>query len=727
MRDRDAIRQRIIEKFRTIARERLSKLNNGIVALEANPADLAVSEEVMREIHTLKGDSKMVGFSDVNLIAHRVEDLLILAQKRSFNFGGGLGDIILKGIDTISILIHKKSGTEEENLELDGFITQSALILNVDERQSIAPPPTESERPAEEPPPPASEESTAVTKERAESLRTNVSDDKFVYIHSDKVNEMSMLLGDMLLTRSRMIRATRDLNGPLSKLSSAENTNAVDDVKKAFLNLQKHISAYEKELADLDEKVRSLRLVPASQLFVRYPRVIRDLAKEQHKQIEFVTLGEHIEADKQVLDRLADPILHLIRNAIDHGIEAPEVREKADKPVAGTITMVARQYGAQIEIEISDDGAGIDFERVVEKARERKLVADEEVGMLTDTMKRELLFAPGLSTKTTVSQLSGRGVGLDVCKQKMEELNGSIYVDSTLGQGTRFVLSAPLAVAVSRLLIVEADNARYAIPSLTIDRVERTTTSEVMTIGGSLGLRVGSEILPFTDISDLMETRKEQQGGQLNVVILRYHNQLLALNVDRIIGELEMIVQPLDPFFKRLKLFSSTVTMVDTDLVPVIAPAEVFRIATEDRRRTVSREIAPVAKDLADKTVLVVDDSDITRELIVEIVSAMGYRVIDAANGEEALSRLSEAHADLILSDIEMPKMDGFELVSQVRARAATRDVPFVILSTRGSEEDKRRAMEQGADAYIVKSEFHEQLLYDTINRYFGEGETAIQ
>ncbi len=716
MSEKRAIPKRIIDKFRAVARERITRLNSGIVELEKNPTHAHLSEEVMREIHTLKGDSKIVGFAAINSVSHKVEDLLMLAKGRDFDLSDGLGDLIFSGLDIVGLLIDESVEARETSAEIEEF------LLKTDDFRRLEPPAAQGdaefdsigERRSE----PGEKKRTSV-----DSPRLQFGADKYVYIHSDKISELSLLLGDMLLTRSRLIRSFRDLSAFLideRPRAEAQDYSAHDGCKELLSALDHQIACFDKETADLDEKVRALRLVPVSHIFERYPRFIRDLSKESGKWIDFSTSGNNVEIDKQVLDGLSDTILHIIRNAVDHGIESPKLRVERGKSSNGHISIAAKQIGAMIEIVISDDGGGIDFGNVIKKAIERGIISDGESRNLSDAMRKDLIFTPGFSTKNIVGDLSGRGVGLDACKQIMESLNGSIFVDSTPEAGSRFTLRAPLAIAISRLLIVGVSRLKYALPSLAIEKVVRLDPSELLAIGGTMGLRIGSEIIPFVDLGDILGMGRDHKKDVLVTVVLRHRNRLLATSVDSIWGESELVVQPLDPFFSKLKLFSSTVTLVDTDLVPVISPTELFRIATEKRKKRISKKMAPVAKNVENKTVLVVDDSDITRELIVEIIGAMGHKTVDASNGEEALSRLSDHHIDLILSDLEMPVMDGLELISRVRAQSSTKDVPFVILSTRGSDDDKRLAMEKGADSYIVKSEFREQHLYDTINHYLG-------
>ena len=723
MNDNSNIKSQIIEKFKTISNERISRLNNAIVFLETTPSDSSVSEEVMREIHTLKGDARMVGFINAGSVAHRIEDLLLLSQNAGIPFTGGLGDLILTGLDLLSLLVSRSGDDQSDKQVVDKFLADSSIFLSPENpARTIQSPPPVTDIPKK-----AEEENIA---QRPKVSSRDSGTGRFVHVDMDKINDLNLILGDMLIARSRLSSA---LNGFHSLINSNESEiSSLHDflrgLKNTFSNLQKYISTSDVHLSYLDEKIRSLRLVPISELYTQFPRLIRDLAKKQGKKISFSTQGDDIEIDKQILDKLSDPLVHIIRNAIDHGIESSSMRTGLGKPEVGSITISSKQQGTKIEIEVRDDGRGIDLEKVVSKAVKKNIVDANDVAFMSDEMKRDLIFSAGFSTRDSVTDISGRGIGLDVAKQHLEAINGSVTVQSRPGKYTTFILSAPLSMAVAKVLIVEESSVKYAIPSLSIDRVAKRRPLDLISIGRNKAVEMGSELIPLANLGEILGTKKyNDASGAINIVLMRNPGQVLGLEVDRLVGETEVIIQPVDPFFSGLKMIYSTVTTVDTDLVFVLSPAELLRAAKELNVTHSARKEGTTALDSSDRTILVVDDSDVTRDLIIEIVKSHGYRVMEAGNGEEALSILSSSKIDLILSDIEMPLMDGFQLVSRVREKRSTKYIPFIILSTRGSDDDKRQAMDRGADAYIVKREFQEDLLYSTINRYIGKSSNRDQ
>jgi len=717
LRDRERIRQTIIEKFREVTRDRLERLNLGLVKLEKRPHDTALADEIMREIHTMKGEARMVGFSDVNLVAHKVEDLLRHARSRDFDLSGGLGDLVLGGLDAISLLIHKKSGVDEGAVDLGSFASrvESMLAGTVTVEESLPEGRGRREEPPQEP---------ILDRERAEAIRTSVSEERSLRIGIEKLDALSDLVGDMLLTRVRLLRQFDDL------FSTVEQNQAVqhgrdckqsDRLEQVLAFMREQLGSYDQQLDRIEGQVRALRLVPISWLFNSYPRVVRDLAREQEKRVEMTISGGQVELDKRILDELGETLLHVLRNAVDHGIERPAERQRAGKPAQGSVALRAHQAGGQIEIVVEDDGAGIDPDLVLVAAREKGIVSDEEAAALTYAERIELLFRAGLSTRQDVSDLSGRGIGLDVAKQRMEALGGSVCLESTRGHGTRVVMKAPITLAIIPAFVVDAAGSRYAIPSLSIERIVTVAASAPVPVGSGVGVRLGGEMIPWARLATIVSPAPSPPGdGEAPMIVVRHASRLLALEVEQLHGEHELVQKPMDPFLCGLKLYSGTVTMPEGDLALVINSAELLRMAAASPAIERPAGAAAAGRARAPQTILVVEDSEITRDLVVEIVRSMGYQVLEAVNGQDALAMLQQAQPDLILTDIEMPVMDGFELLARVRGQASTREIPVVILTTRGSEEDRRRALALGADSYFVKSEFHEQLMIDTVRRFLG-------
>ncbi len=679
----------------------------GLIELESRPDNPQVASEVMREIHTLKGEAKMVGFSDVNLIAHSTEDLLCMARDRGFDLSAGLGDMILKGIDLMGALVQKKAGGSEEGCDLGGFI--SAVEKTKTAGASLeAPELMEEILPAATPEP------------VADQLRSRLADDKYIRIHMEKMDRLSDLIGDMLLTRSRLNQAFDELSSMLNVSGIGwmlVDRKKISAMSRSVAALRREIISNNRQQEELEYLVRDIRLVPISRLFANVPRVVRDLAGEQKKQIRVETYGLDTELDKQVLDQLADPLLHVVRNAVDHGIELPQERLQRGKKPIGVITLKGLQVGGKVEVRIEDDGAGIDVEAVKEIARKRGLEEHLDLDKL-DWFR--FLFEQGFSTAKQTTDVSGRGVGLDIVKQRIESLGGSVGLISRPGAGSCFVFSVPISISISQALLVKSGSSICAMPSYFIERLVDMNANPTVTAGTGLGLRMYDQVVPFMQLSELLGVSAPNTGENVPAVVIRQDGRMLALQVDKILGEREIMLKPLDPFLAGLKVYSGTATLPGGELAFVLNPGEIFRMAASHGRAQDLIEGQALPADNRPPTILVVDDSEITRDLVVEIIRAMGYRVIEAGNGQEALNRLREVQTDLILADIEMPIMDGLQLLSSVKAEESTHDIPVVVLSTLGSEEDKRKALRLGADSYIVKSQFHEKLLFDTVKRFLG-------
>jgi two-component system chemotaxis sensor kinase CheA len=472
-------------------------------------------------------------------------------------------------------------------------------------------------------------------------------------------------------------------------------------------------------LEELQGTVRDLRLLPLRTLFDRYPRPIRDLARDHGKSIRVAMEGGELEADKRVLDLLGEPLLHLIRNAVDHGIESPRDRVAAGKPEEGNLTLVARHAAGRLEIVVRDDGRGLSEQAIRDVALTRGAISREEAEELRADQVIELLFQPGFSTKSATTDISGRGIGLHIVKQAVENLGGSVSVRSTPGQETSFVLDVPLTVALLQALVVSLDKLQLAIPSHAVSGVHRVSEGQLLAAGTGSAFRVDGALIALQDLGRLLGAGELSVPlAECRVVVVESKGNALGLIVPRVLGERELVQRPLDPFLRAIPKLVGAAILESGDPVLVLNVAEAVRAAASGPRAGARPEPGAEARE---RCVLIVEDSELTRDMLQRLVGALGHRVIEAVNGREALRRIAIQRPDLVLTDLEMPVMDGFQLIAEIRALEPLRDVPIVVLSSRGSPEDQRRAAALGADAYLVKSEFSEKALADTFARFLQE------
>lgn len=695
MSDRTDPRIRLIGRFRAVVRERVAALDSGFGSLEQGGGDPPAVDAVMREIHTLKGEARLMGFLHVSEIAHAVEDLLAWARERNFAVPGEAADLVYQGLDLL--LAHVAEEADESGLEGG----RGDFLLRVHEFL---------DRAADDVPPGPTLMETQPLAEPGEVAPVGGGLGDFIRIPSDALVALTELTGEVIIHEGAIARLAQELWTRVRESPSApiELVDAVRDLREEVF----HVRLRSDELQD---SIRNLRLLAVSSLFERYPAAIRELARERDKQVRVSVEAGEVAVDKQVLDRVDEAILHLVRNSIDHGIEAPAERAAAGKSERGMLVLAARQVGSQVEIEVRDDGRGISAAEVRQAAIARQVISEQDVGSLDDDAALRLVFRPGFSTRRIASDISGRGVGLDVVNDAVRSLGGSVKLVTRPGVGTSFTLTVPISIALVRTLCFRSGAVLFGIPSASVQRVLRSATELLDKAGAGLALKVDGAAVPLVDLR-----RAAGAGGaverEVDVVVLEHAGVRLGLMVDGFVGERELVQRRLGAFLGGLRLLSGTGIIDRGQVVLLMSVPEIAQrwAAGESLMQALPIE-APSAPDWR---VLVVDDSELTRDMLVSLARRRHLQVVEAVNGREALSKIASEPPDLILTDLDMPVMDGFELISRVRADPRLCDTPVIVLTTRGSDDDKRRAMTAGADAYLIKTDFTEEALGAAIARF---------
>jgi two-component system chemotaxis sensor kinase CheA len=449
-------------------------------------------------------------------------------------------------------------------------------------------------------------------------------------------------------------------------------------------------------LDDLQRAAIDMRTLPLASIAGQYPRAVRDIAAAHGKEATFVTSGTETQLDRVVLDGIAEPIAHMLRNAVAHGIEPPDERERAGKPRAGRIELRAEQRGNVVAVEVADDGRGVSGELLARAERAGSLV--------------EVLCEPGFSTAGEVSDVAGRGVGLDAVKQHVESLGGSMEIESEPGAGTTVRLLLPYSVALTRVLMIERDGNPFGLPLASVEEV--TVAERPLSLVGSQALELRGRTVPLTDLATILGARVRPLDRRPRAVVVRSSGRRQAVACDRILGEQEVIVKSLGPLLAGVPGYLGAAILDSGAIAPILDPAFLT-----PRRDGFTLTFAEPEEAAAPK-VLVVDDQFTVRELQRSILEAAGYRVVIARNGREACGEIAaQPDIDLVVTDMQMPEMDGMELLQAIRQDPRRASLPVVVLTSLGSEDDKRRGAEAGADAYIVKDEFDQRALLDTVER----------
>lgn len=466
---------------------------------------------------------------------------------------------------------------------------------------------------------------------------------------------------------------------------------------------------------NLQEEVHHVRMFPFEEACVGLQRAARDIALECGKQVRLQIVGGDTEVDRSVLEALREPLLHLVRNAVDHGIETPQQRQHAGKPAEATVVIEARPVGGMLKVDVRDDGRGIDLQKVRKRSRRLNLPETDDPHELL-----QRIFRTGFSTAEIITNISGRGIGLDVVKSRLERLGGTISVRSELGRGTCFTATVPLSLATVEALLLRVADQIFAIPTTAVVRLLHARPEDFSSVGGRQMLRVAEGHVPIVRLADVLGL-DEQAGAMasgtrgLLTAVVQVGDGAAALIVDEVLSDREVVVKGFGTRIRSLRFYSGATLLSDGQVALVLNPATVIRAVREGRRSTVLA--APRSVRDAPQRLLVVEDSVTTRALMKGILESAGYEVTTAVDGQDAWERLQKTPVDLVVSDVDMPRMDGFELTRTIRSTPGWEALPVVLVTSRATEEDKRRGVEVGANAYLTKSEFDQTEVLEIIRR----------
>ncbi|MEL6149605.1 MAG: hybrid sensor histidine kinase/response regulator [Chloroflexota bacterium] len=499
----------------------------------------------------------------------------------------------------------------------------------------------------------------------------------------------------------------------------ADTARSVSQLAGGVANDTMRLSALTDSIQD---SISSLRLVPFDSILGTLHRTLRDASRETGKEAFLDVMGSSTEIDKAVLEYLKDPIMHLIRNAVDHGIETPAERQATDKPESGWVYLNVEQRGGEIVIMVSDDGRGIAGTELRDRALKAGIINQSVARNMTEDDMRALIFHPGLTTKDSVSAISGRGVGMDVVRDRVESLRGRISITSRPGQGTVFVVSVPVSLTRIRSVMMELGNETYAVPSLSVLRMERLSRDEIFTAEGRPVIKIGARTLPLVNLGDMLGVPMLgplDRDGPLRVIVLDAADRQVAFEVDALESERELVLKPLGDELANTRYVSGAALLGGGEVVIVLDANDLVRGATGNAlpaRRTVSQaRQAPDPEAVQKLRVLVADDSITTRTLEKNILETAGCDVRVAFDGLQAWETLSEFPFDVVISDVEMPRMDGLTLTKRIKENPATRHIPVILLTSLNRPEHREAGLRAGADAYLVKSRFDQEELLRTV------------
>ena len=579
-----------------------------------------------------------------------------------------------------------------------------------------------------------------------------------IRVKTEKLDTLMAGMGELLVARMRMEQRLGELKSVQSALGGWEklwrkslalkrsverqtngnselvalldffsiNENYINSVGRNINRLSESLESDYRHLAlltdDMQDGVRRVRMVPIAALFDLFPRMIRDIGREKGKEVELVVQGAETEIDRQVLEGLKDPLTHLLRNAIDHGIETPDERLKKGKSRQGTIQLKAFQSGNHIVLEVTDDGSGINLAAVRRAAVKNNLIAAADAENISPEETIDLIFQSGLSTHMTVTDLSGRGVGMDVVREELEKLHGQVKTHTEVDKGTSFTLLLPLTLATSHVLMLRVSGQTVAVPNTTVERILQFKPEEIRRMEGKPAVRIGGRALPLISLAEILDLpiqeKTENDSGKIGVVVLGAVEKRLAFQVDEFLGAQEVVVKSLGPQLQRVRNIAGATILGTGQVVMILNAGSIIYSAQGLRGNSLLKKIR--VKEKIAKKILVVDDSITTRTLERNILENAGYDVLQAADGVEGWKKMQEESFDAVVFDIEMPRMNGFQLTEKVRRDSRFEHLPIVLVTSLESPEDKLKGMEAGADVYITKGTFDQRELLETIERLIG-------
>jgi chemotaxis protein histidine kinase CheA len=723
----------LLATFRAEVDERLASLSAGLLQLEAHPSPRQLVTGLFRDAHTVKGSARMLGLDGVLQVAHACEDLLGALRDGRIDVRRDIVDLLLASSDAIGVAVAVAGdGADADNTHLQALVLALRAVL-AGEAPVVVPQPSQ---PVVDDEDHDAELDSDVQRVRTESVR----------VAAHKVYDLLDTVGEAELDARRVEQAAVTVAAvtaehgrwlkALREAAAAHDTSKLpEDLAVAIHRLLADgdsLVSVGRELREIAEDSRGrvtqvrdgamgLAMVPVRRVLAALPRLVRDVASATGKDVRFVSEGADVELDKQVLDGVADALKHLVINAVDHGCESPADRIAAGKPAEATVTVSARSAGGTVVLEVSDDGRGIDSEAVRRVAIERGLLPEDST--LTGSALLSLLFTPAMSTAETVTETSGRGVGLDVVHTAVEDLGGAIDVRTEPGRGSTFSLTLPLTLGVLRCLVARVGDERYAVPVPAVVESVGLRDVPVHTLAGATVMVRHGASVPLLDLGEALNVIGERSPKAAILVRHSATGDQLAWAVDRLEGELELVVKDLGPFLGRLPLVTGATIDGDGSVVCLVDLRELAVRATGTTLVgpgvvvPTQREEAPAGRK---PRVLVVEDSVGVRELERAILEGAGFDVTTCVDGLDGAARLRDEPADLVLSDVEMPGMDGFALTRTIRRTRGWEQVPVIIMTSRGDEADRRAGLEAGASAYLLKSEFDQEQLVNTVRRLVG-------
>ncbi|MBF0395857.1 MAG: response regulator [Desulfobacterales bacterium] len=719
----------MIDLFRTEIETHLEVLTYGLLSLESNPNDTSQIESMMRAAHSIKGGSKVMNLEISVQLAHIMEDCFVAAQKKDISLGPENIDILLKSVDIIkSISEFLDKGLEQwliENKEqIQTLLDSISLIL----------------------------EGKTVSKVNVSNVpyqQKSEDKDRMVRVTATKIEKLMGLTGEIVVNDSwfspflgsliMLKKSQNELLNILEKLGEVTKKEVdLKQIHELLINAKEKnkesILSLNSRLNDLDMFINSsfflsdgiyhevigIRMRPFSDGIKNFPRMVRDLSRTLNKKIQLEIIGKSTEVDRDILEKLDAPLTHILRNAIDHGIEPMEERYSKGKPETGKIFLEAVHRAGMLIIRVTDDGRGINFDNLREKVIQKNLASPDIVEKLTDAELLEFLFLPGFSTASKVTEISGRGVGLDVVYNMVKEVGGFISITSIFGQGTSFHLKLPLTLSVIKTFLVEINKEIYGFPLSRIEKVFVISKNEFKIIENRQYFNLDNSNIPLIYMDDILEFEQYEHDQDENpVVIVSDGSNFYGLIVDRFIGECELVIRPLDPILGKIPDINAAAIMLDGSPVLIFDVEDLIHSIENILKGKKLSKINTSKEKI--KKILVVEDSATIREMEKKLLEKKGYEVDVAFDGMDGWNAVRTENFDLVISDIDMPRMDGIKFITHIKNDDNLKSLPVIIVSYKDTEDYRQQGLEAGANCYLTKNSLQDETFINSVVNLIGE------
>ena len=768
----------MLDLFRSEVDTHVETLNDILIEIESSTVTSEDIDALMRAVHSIKGGARIVELDEAVKVAHAMEDIFVAAQRGEVSVHSDHVDTLLQGVDMLGQIAMNAGEGQDQWLEknqdnIDRLIDAITVIMQgppeskknkADEQTIQAPEPDmlqEVDIAAIISNPDKVQEQPQTSKKMPvpdppETDKKTIEKDRKLRINALKIEQLMGLAGEVVVsarwlqpyTKSLLTLKKRhhELIKILDNIQDAVSTKKNDDdnnVKNMLANARertvtinrlmvekfKELDVYTNASESLSDRlyheIIGVRMCPFAEGLRGYPRMIRDLSKDLGKKTKLNIVGESTEVDRDILERLDAPLNHLLRNAVDHGIETPQERLQAGKPETGVVTLEAAHRSGMLLISVMDDGRGINMDELRDKILEKVLTNEEMVNKLSESEMMDFLFLPGFSTSDKVSEISGRGVGLDVVHNMVHDVGGVVRAVSNPGENFGFHLELPLTLSVIRTFLVEINAETYAFPLARIDRCLILPREEIETVEDRQYFRLDEANIAIVDIYDILEIDlKTPYRTKMPVVIISDRMHAYGLVVDKFLGECDLVVRPLDARLGKVPDISAAAVMLDGSPVLIFDIEDLLRsidnvLNTKHRLNKINQNIKMETK--TKKRVLVVDDSITVRETERKLLENRGYQVELAIDGKDGFNLLRTNNYDMVISDIDMPRMNGFELIAQMKAHNQLKNLPVIIVSYKNEEKDRAKGLKIGADYYLTKSSFQDNSFINAVVKLIGE------